>query len=306
MTVVEAGRSFTVRALGARGRTGLPGALPAAVVRAALSAAVIALLVSGCAASVGPSSGASSSPDAASGTLADLDGKTFRSTRLTGHELVPNTVVQLSFLDGRLSASAGCNSSSGAVDVAGGRLVVGALATTMIGCPPELQAQDEWLAGVLSGSPAWSLREGVLTIDGGGSVLVMEERQDQALVGVTWRLDTLISGEAASSVPEGVTASLLVEGDRASVNLGCNRGMGQALVDGDALTIRQLATTKMACPEPAAGVEAAFSTLLAGPVTWVIDGERLTLTSADGASGLGFQVEPAGPGDEPNPSTTGS
>lgn len=55
---------------------------------------------------------ASAMPDVVSVDL--LDGTTYVSTNVTGHELVEGTEVQLSFEEGVMSVSAGCNTIFGA------------------------------------------------------------------------------------------------------------------------------------------------------------------------------------------------
>lgn len=116
-------------------------------------------------------SGAGAAPDAATGTapaaaitqaevqpVADagptsLTGQ-YASVEVTDFTLVESTTVQLTFgEDGRLHASAGCNQIGGDFSVQDGVLVVGQLSMTRRGCQPELMAQDQWLAGLLTSNP---------------------------------------------------------------------------------------------------------------------------------------------------------
>ena len=57
---------------------------------------------------------------------ASLDGRTFLSTDVTGTSLVPGSQVSLTFKDGSINVSGGCNSMSGAYTVTGDRLTTGA------------------------------------------------------------------------------------------------------------------------------------------------------------------------------------
>jgi heat shock protein HslJ len=97
----------------------------------------------------------------------DLNGKTFASTSVSGHELVTDTVVTLSFEDGTVGANAGCNSLSGGFTIEGGALTIGVLASTMMACDEALTAQDEWLSAFLSDDPAIGLDGDVLTLEEG-------------------------------------------------------------------------------------------------------------------------------------------
>src|SRR2546423_11077938 len=79
-------------------------------------------------------------------------GRTFLSTSVTENgrprPVVDGTRISLTFVaDGhRLGAQAGCNQMGGPAAFEGGRLVVGDLATTEMGCDAPRHAQDEWLA----------------------------------------------------------------------------------------------------------------------------------------------------------------
>ena len=95
------------------------------------------------------------------GTAGSLAGRTFLSDRVTdggaARPLVEGTRIRLVFEDGRLSASAGCNTMGGSVEIRADRLVVGDLATTEMGCEPRLHEQDEWLAAFLGSEPRYTL-----------------------------------------------------------------------------------------------------------------------------------------------------
>lgn len=101
--------------------------------------------------------GSSSSPD--------LNGKSYTSTQVTGHELVAGSTVTLDFADGRVAAKAGCNTMNGAATWDTGKLVVtGPMASTMMACSEELTKQDQWLSSFLTSSPALKLDGDTLTL----------------------------------------------------------------------------------------------------------------------------------------------
>jgi heat shock protein HslJ len=117
----------------------------------------------------GGDSGSGGGPPA---TAEDLDGKTFASTGSTGHELVTGTVVSLTFTDGTLSFSAGCNSMNAGYEITDGTLeLTSEVAGTLMGCPEDKQAQDEWLTGFLSGGPEATVDGDVLTLTSGDEAL---------------------------------------------------------------------------------------------------------------------------------------
>src|SRR5690242_17014558 len=96
-----------------------------------------------------------------SGGAGSLWGRTFLSTAVTekgeDRPLAPGTRLLLTFQDGNLRAHAGCNHVTGPVSLDGGRVGVGALASTMMSCGDVLDGQDRWLAGFLSANPTWRL-----------------------------------------------------------------------------------------------------------------------------------------------------
>ena len=62
-------------------------------------------------------SGDDGSDGGTAATAEDVDGQTFASTGSTGHELVADTVVSLTFTDGAVSFTAGCNSMNAGYEI---------------------------------------------------------------------------------------------------------------------------------------------------------------------------------------------
>ena len=61
-----------------------------------------------------------------------------------------------------------------------------------------------------------------------------------------------------AAVPDGVEVTAAFEDGQVSGKGGCNRYMGPYQRDGDRIALGPLASTMMACPEPAMSVEAGF------------------------------------------------
>jgi heat shock protein HslJ len=108
--------------------------------------------------------------------------------------------------------------------------------------------------------------------------------------GATWRLASL-PGQDLGALGAGQYLTARFEAGRVSGFSGCNRFMGSYTVDGDRVTLGQLAGTMMACPGAAMAIESAFNGSLAGTLQYAIAGDRLTLTPASGAP-LVFDLEP--------------
>jgi heat shock protein HslJ len=226
---------------------------------------------------------------------AEVDDRSFLSTGVTvdGRErpLAPGTVVRLSFADGAIAVSAGCNSMGGKVTFDGSRMaIVDGLATTEMACPEELMAQDAWLASLLLAGSDVTVQDDRLTLVSAGTTIAMQDVEtavpDAPLVMTEWVLDTLIQDEVASSVPAGVRATLAFGSGvpKAFVETGCNTGSGDVDYDDTTMAFGPLALTKRACADPsAAAVEAAVTAVLQGEVAYVLEGRQLTVTKGDQA-----------------------
>lgn len=193
-----------------------------------------------------------------------------------------------------MTVSAGCNQLGFSYDLVGAVLHVGTGFSTSMGCEPELMDQDAWLTSVLEGEVTWARADDGITLTADDVVLTLRPRgavaPDAELVGPTWTLDTLVEGEAASSLPAGTSASLTFLDDGTyQVDTGCNTGSGgyTGPADDGTIEVDQPAITRMAClDEDAAEVEAAVLAVLAGTVTAEVTEQRLTLTAGDRGLGL--------------------
>ena len=249
---------------------------PARSLVAAVVLSVAALSLAGC--------GAVASPPG-------LEGREFLSIAVTeggaDRPLVAGTRIRLSFRDGQLGASAGCNLMGGAYRLEGGRLVVNAAAMTEMGCDEPRHAQDDWLFGFLGARPTVGLAGNELILQVGDTVIRLLDREvaepDLPLVGPTWTVDSILSGDVVSSVPPGVVATIRFGPDgRFELETGCNQGGGQIAGDGSTLRFLDLVLTRRACDGPAGDMEAAVLAVLGrDPVTYQIEAQALTLSAGD-------------------------
>jgi heat shock protein HslJ len=202
--------------------------------------------------------------------------------------LAPGTRIALSFPDGQVAASAGCNSFSGRAGWEGDTLVVTGMGGTEMGCDPDLMAQDEWLTGFLTSSPSVVVDGDSLTMTGGGTVVRFIDREvaipDAELEGTTWVLDGIGTGGAdgaVSSVPAGVTSTLTIDSDKLGVQPGCNTGGGSVTVTDHTLDVGPIFTTKMFCGGARSQVEQTVLSVLTGQVDYKLDESSLVLTKSD-------------------------
>lgn len=92
--------------------------------------------------------------------------------------------------------------------------------------------QDAWLAGLFTEPVALGATPFTITADDVVLTLVKKETPQADLTGTTWVLQTIVEGEAASSV--GVEARLKFP-DKASLEFhdGCNSGSAKVAVNGE-------------------------------------------------------------------------
>ena len=220
-----------------------------------------------------------------------LAGKEYVAAKATDggqdRPLVPGTKLRLSFSATGIGASAGCNHMSGTYRIDGGRLIVGDLATTEMGCEPDLMAQDQWLSQLLGGGPTIRLVANDLVLEGGSVSITFVDREvaepDAKLVGPTWTVESIITGDAVSSVPAEPVATLVFkDGGTLEVNAGCNRGSGTWKAVGGGIEVGPLMLTKMACQGDGANLESAvLGVLEAGTISAQIDSTLMTLQAGN-------------------------
>ena len=230
---------------------------------------------------------------------ATLDGRTFLSTSVTkdGIErpLVATTRIRLTLADGHLGASAGCNIYGADYSISDGRLVARGGSMTEMGCDEERSAQDEWLFEFLGSNPTITFDSDGLVLTHDDTVITLLDREiadpDLALVGPTWTVVSIIDGDAVSSFPADVVATLQFHADgTVAVNTGCNSGGGTYTLSGATIQFSEIVRTMRACSEPKGQMEAAVTTLLhASSVTYQIEARNLTLMA--GNRGLGLTGE---------------
>lgn len=230
---------------------------------------------------------------------ASPEGRTFVSVQVTGEQIPGGAPLTLSFADGRLSAYAGCNRGSGPADLADGHLST-QLATTMMGCPPPYGDADGWMGRFLEGRPAWSLSGDTLTLTTDTATVTLRDKAvvepDRPLVGTTWRVDTLVSEQAAmtSLALEQARPTLTLHADQSVTGwTGCHTFYARAEVTGSAeqtVTFGPVNVGGPVCPGEIGDIEQSILRVLDGPVEAVVDADRLTLSGAKG-DGLVLRAE---------------
>ena len=101
----------------------------------------------------------------------------------------------------------------------------------------------------------------------------------------TWRLDSYgAPGNTSPAAPNVDTSIVFKEDGKIEGNVGCNGFGGDYTVDsnGNTITFGPIVSTLMFCEGPVGDQETTTLNVLAGTVSYVIEGDILTITSEDG------------------------
>ena len=99
-----------------------------------------------------------------------------------------------------------------------------------------------------------------------------------------WKL--VSHGSASSQIPAAPDVDTSIEflDGQLNGNVGCNGFGGEYEVDGDVIKFGPVMSTMMFCEGPVGDQEMATVAVFQGSASYVLDGDTLTITSADGNS----------------------
>lgn len=109
------------------------------------------------------------------------------------------------------------------------------------------------------------------------------------LSGTNWKLATYGPKVAQTAAASDIDTNLAFGTDgKLGGNLGCNSMGGEYTVSGQTITFKNVYSTEMACSDPQMVQEGAAFQVLKDTATFKVDGDTLTITSADGSNILTF------------------
>jgi heat shock protein HslJ len=220
----------------------------------------------------------------------NLTGKVWALTELMGKPPAAGVGISAEFSsDGKVSGSAGCNRYSGTYTVSGNSITISSsVATTMIMCDESVMEQESAYLKALAEAKTYAVNGDQLTLAGADKTsLVIYNAQSQDLTGTSWEATGYNNGkQAVVGVQAGTTLTADFGKDGTlSGNSGCNTYSGGYKVNGDQITIGPLASSMMACEEPAGVMEqeAQYLAALQSAATYQIEGNVLQLRTKDDA-----------------------
>ena len=118
-------------------------------------------------------------------------------------------------------------------------------------------------------------------------VLVLAACASGTSASITGQWELVSHGSVSNQVPAAADVDTSIEfgaDGQLSGNVGCNGFGGEYTVDGDTITFSPVTSTMMFCEGPVGEQEIGTITVFQESATFVLDGDRLTITSADGNS----------------------
>ena len=239
--------------------------------------------------------GCSASQSAGAPSGGTLTGQVWALTALAGKAPIQDTGITIQFsTDGTVSGSSGCNQYSGTYTASGSSLTINTpLASTMMMCAQPVMVQESAYQAALATVKAYSVSGDKLTLFGADNKEIASyQATSQDLSGTTWDVIGYNNGkQAVVSVLAGTEMDIQFGKDgTVSGKSGCNTYNGPYTVTGSQIKIGPLASTMMACSDPAGIMdqEQQYLTALGTAATYQIEGNVLELRTADGALAANF------------------
>jgi heat shock protein HslJ len=133
--------------------------------------------------------------------------------------------------------------------------------------------------------------------DGDSSATAEDEPAGLSLHDLSGRVFATSQVDGHALVDETVVRIGFTDG-QVSVDAGCNHMTGTAAIDGDHLTVSNLAGTEIGCEQDRADQDAWISAFMSNGPTLSLDGDTLTLAAGDVSMALAEQaVDDTGAGD---------
>ncbi|WP_030663622.1 META domain-containing protein [Streptomyces rimosus] len=194
--------------------------------------------------------------------------------------------------DGTVKGNDGCAPFHRSASMADSVLAVGgdrAQATEDGGCPAKNRAFAERLREVFDGPLTIAQRHDDLTMDlknQEGDYVAVKLQQPEGFYGRRWQLPRLIVGDTYSpDLPKSTYFVFHADGT-VSGNLGCNDFTGQAVFEGDTLTMHQpTRTTDRTCSQDVMDSEEGLLTMKRNPRTFTYRVTHDSLTAYDESDG---------------------
>ena len=229
------------------------------------------------------------------GGQANLTGLVWGLSSMADKPVTAEAGITILFTSGgKVTGSSGCNQYAGTYTTSGQNLQISPTTSTMMACPPEIMDQESAYIKALGDVQTYAVSEDRLALkDRSGKDVLIYKAQSQDLAGTSWVVTAYNNGkQAVTSVLSGTTLTAEFGKDgNLSGSSGCNTYNGAYKVNGSQITIGPLASTRMACADPAGVMdqEMQYLSALQSAATYQIQGNTLELRTQDGALAADFR-----------------
>jgi heat shock protein HslJ len=217
---------------------------------------------------------------------AELDGDwVLRSGSVNGQPLalVADRVVTLRIDDDEVGGTAACNIYGGTIERDGSTITIGALSMTEMGCDEPTMALESAYLAALAAVTSADRAESSLLLEGPGVELTFAldvPEPDASLLGTAWSLESMITGDAVSSVLGPATLVFEEDGTMRG-STGCRDFTARYELSGADLRVSDLAVDQVECEEGVASQDDHVLGTFERQVRWSIEGSRLSISGTD-------------------------
>lgn len=198
-------------------------------------------------------------------------------------QLDADRVVTLRIEGDEVGGTAACNIYGGTIERDGASIAISALSMTEMGCDEATMAlESAYLAGLAAVTTA-DRAESSLLLQGPDVELAFAlalPEADAPLIGTTWSLESMVTGDAVSSVLGPATLVLEEDGTMRG-STGCRDFTARYELSGSDLRASDLVTDEVECDESVASQDAHILGAFEGQVRLSIEGSRLSVRGID-------------------------
>lgn len=199
--------------------------------------------------------------------------------------------ITLTLEPSSMGGNAACNSYGAEFSLTGEGIHIGLIDQTLRGCEQALQAAEAAYLAALSKVSRIGMEGDGLVLKGQGVELRFERLPDpptRELVGVRWKLETLVVGEVATSVAgEPAMLELRLDGSFTG-GTGCRTFSGTWIENGNQIHATAMDMNDATCPAELTDQDGHVVTVIGDGFVPSIDGDTLTLLDP-GSIGLVYR-----------------
>lgn len=257
--------------------------------RLTFASIILLIVVSGCTA------GSASSPAPTAGGMVDATGDWQLTSGVVDGAPFPvaaDALITFTVAGTQVGGRSACNDYGGEIVVENGQVKLRSTGMTQMACPDPIMATEAAFHAAL-GRIVGATRDGDrLTLSGPDVELTFDRMAPvpiAEMVGTDWDLESLVSGDAVSSVAGEPATLRLDAGGTFQGSTGCRTFSGKWVLANGGVTPTDLGMDQTECPTQLAAQDSHVVGVLEG-FRASVDGQRLTLSGERG-EGLIYRAE---------------